>query len=57
MRPGLQAIRQSKNILFNLSGHSHFGLSSYDEYLSGRLADYLSKKEKRPCALTGNPRR
>ena len=31
---------QSKVILFNLSGHGHFDLSSYDEYLSGRLADY-----------------
>ena len=30
----------SKNILFCLSGHGNFDLTSYDEYLSGNLSDY-----------------
>ncbi len=29
-----------KNILFCLSGHGHFDLSSYDKYLAGQLQDY-----------------
>ena len=28
---------EQRVILFNLSGHGHFDLSAYDEYLSGRL--------------------
>ncbi len=31
---------QSKTILLGLSGHGHFDLASYDEYLTGKLADY-----------------
>ena len=31
---------RSRNILFCLSGHGHFDLSSYDKYLSGKLHDY-----------------
>ena len=27
-------------ILFNLSGHGHFDLSSYNKYLVGELQDY-----------------
>lgn len=30
----------SRAILFNLSGHGHFDLSAYDDYLAGRLVDY-----------------
>ena len=30
---------EQRVILFNLSGHGHFDLSAYDEYLSGRLED------------------
>jgi tryptophan synthase beta chain len=29
-----------RTILFCLSGHGHFDLSSYDAYLSGKLEDY-----------------
>lgn len=29
-----------KTILFNLSGHGHFDLASYDRYLSGELTDH-----------------
>ena len=31
---------QSKVILFNLSGHGHFDLGAYDQYLAGKLQDY-----------------
>jgi tryptophan synthase beta chain len=27
-------------ILFNLSGHGHFDLAAYENYLSGKLQDY-----------------
>jgi tryptophan synthase beta chain len=27
-------------ILFNLSGHGHFDMLSYDKYLAGELEDY-----------------
>ncbi|HWQ53700.1 MAG TPA: hypothetical protein VN442_08445, partial [Bryobacteraceae bacterium] len=29
-----------RSILFCLSGHGHFDLASYDNYLSGKLQDY-----------------
>ena len=31
---------RAKVILFCLSGHGHFDLSSYESYLSGKLQDY-----------------
>jgi tryptophan synthase beta chain len=31
---------EKKTILFNLSGHGHFDLASYNTYLSGQLSDY-----------------
>ena len=37
---------EKRVILFNLSGHGHFDLSSYEAYLNGSLVDYeLSKEE------------
>jgi tryptophan synthase beta chain len=47
---------QSKVILFNLSGHGHFDLASYDEYLSGRLADYEYPEENIKAALCTLPK-
>ena len=32
--------KESKNILFNLSGHGHFDMAAYDKYFSGQLEDY-----------------
>lgn len=32
--------RHAKCIVFNLSGHGHFDLSSYDKYLAGELEDF-----------------
>ncbi|MCD4753843.1 MAG: TrpB-like pyridoxal-phosphate dependent enzyme, partial [Anaerolineaceae bacterium] len=31
---------EKRVILFNLSGHGHFDLSSYESYLSGELENY-----------------
>ncbi len=31
---------EQKTILFNLSGHGHFDLAAYDDYLAGKLQDY-----------------
>ncbi|MBC7327024.1 TrpB-like pyridoxal phosphate-dependent enzyme [bacterium] len=33
-------------ILFNASGHGHFDMAAYDEYISGRLEDYVYPEEK-----------
>ncbi|MCO6413387.1 MAG: TrpB-like pyridoxal phosphate-dependent enzyme [Thiogranum sp.] len=32
--------REPKTLLFNLSGHGHFDMTSYDRYLSGKLEDF-----------------
>ncbi|MBI2831593.1 MAG: TrpB-like pyridoxal phosphate-dependent enzyme [Chloroflexi bacterium] len=45
----------SKTILIGLSGHGHFDLSAYDEYLSGKLKDYEYPEEKVKEALTSLP--
>jgi tryptophan synthase beta chain len=36
---------EAKTILLALSGHGHFDLAAYDEYLSGKLEDYEYPKE------------
>ncbi len=43
-------------ILFNLSGHGHFDLAAYDEYLSGKLEDYAYPAEKVKQAMAGIPK-
>lgn len=30
---------EKKTILFNLSGHGHFDMTSYDSYFSGEMKD------------------
>jgi tryptophan synthase beta chain len=42
-------------ILFNLSGHGHFDLSSYEQYLSGNLQDYAYPAEAVEAAMAGIP--
>lgn len=37
---------EQRIILFNFSGHGHFDLAAYEEYLSGRLPDYEYPAEK-----------
>jgi tryptophan synthase beta chain len=46
---------KKKTILFNLSGHGHFDLASYDQYLSNHLEDYEYPKELIDKALKDLP--
>jgi tryptophan synthase beta chain len=46
---------QKKTIVFNLSGHGHFDLSSYEKYLTGELVDYDFPEEKVKEALAQLP--
>jgi len=46
---------EAKTILIAHSGHGHFDLAAYDEYLSGRLEDYEYPEEKVKEALTHLP--
>ncbi|MCU0482819.1 MAG: TrpB-like pyridoxal-phosphate dependent enzyme, partial [Chloroflexi bacterium] len=43
-------------ILFNLSGHGHFDLASYDRYFQGDLEDYEYPQEKVEASLAALPR-
>jgi len=45
----------SKTILIAHSGHGHFDLSAYDEYLTGKLQDYEYPEEKVKEALASLP--
>jgi tryptophan synthase beta chain len=36
----------SKTILFNLCGHGHFDLGSYEQFLSGKLVDFEVSQEE-----------
>ena len=47
---------ESKTILIAHSGHGHFDLAAYDEYLSGRLQNYEYPEEKVKEALTQLPK-
>ena len=46
---------EKKTILLALSGHGHFDLAAYDEYLAGKLVDYEFPKEKMEEALAKLP--
>ncbi len=37
---------EERVILFNLSGHGHFDLAAYDQYLQGQLEDYTYPEEE-----------
>ncbi|HEX77088.1 MAG TPA: TrpB-like pyridoxal phosphate-dependent enzyme [Dehalococcoidia bacterium] len=47
---------EKKTILLALSGHGHFDLQAYDEYLAGRLEDYEYPREMVERALADLPR-
>ncbi len=47
---------ESKTILIAHSGHGHFDLGAYEEYLSGRLKDYEYPKELVEKALADLPK-
>jgi len=36
---------KTRVILFNLSGHGHFDLAAYDQYLAGKLEDFEYPRE------------
>jgi tryptophan synthase beta chain len=42
-------------ILFNLSGHGHFDLAAYEQYLAGKLEDYAYPRERVEEALKNLP--
>jgi tryptophan synthase beta chain len=46
---------EARVILFNLSGHGHFDLSSYERFLQGRLEDYEYPFEKVRESLAALP--
>ena len=35
-----------RTIVFNLSGHGHFDLTSYEKYLNGKIEDYILPEEE-----------
>ena len=47
---------EKKTILFNLSGHGHFDMSAYENYLSGKLVDYEYPVDKVHEALKAVPK-
>ena len=46
---------ESKVICFNLSGHGHFDMTSYEEYFAGNLTDYEYPAAAVEQALSGLP--
>jgi len=47
---------EKRVILFNLSGHGHFDLASYDAYFGGKLQDYEMPKAAIEAALKELPK-
>ncbi len=47
---------EAKTILFNLSGHGHFDMASYDAYFAGKLEDYDYPVELVEKALADLPK-
>ena len=46
---------EERVILFNLSGHGHFDMQAYDDYLSGRLPEYEFDPAEEEAALARIP--
>jgi len=47
---------EPKTLLFNLSGHGHFDMASYDRYLAGQLEDYEYPREAIEASLAKLPK-
>ncbi len=45
----------SKAILFNLSGHGHFDMQAYSDYMAGKLLDLTYEESEVAMALAGLP--
>ncbi len=46
---------KGETILFNLSGHGHFDMQAYSDYLSGSMEDYEYNEQEVAMALSGLP--
>ena len=46
---------KAETILFNLSGHGHFDMMSYQKYFAGELSDALYDESELALALAGLP--
>lgn len=51
-----KAAREKKTILFALSAHGYFDLSTYDAFLAGRLKDFAHSEEEAEKALAELPK-
>ncbi len=51
-----KASGEAKTLLFNLCGHGHFDMSSYDRYFNGELEDYEYPEEAVAKALENVPK-
>ncbi len=47
---------EAKTLLFNLSGHGHFDMASYDKYFAGQLEDYVYPEAEIAAALHRLPK-
>lgn len=47
---------EEKVIVFNLSGHAHFDMAAYDQYLSGTMEDYALPEKEIEKALEELPK-
>ncbi|MBI4445488.1 MAG: TrpB-like pyridoxal phosphate-dependent enzyme [Acidobacteria bacterium] len=47
---------KTRTILFNLSGHGHFDMQAYTDFLSGKLVDQSYDESKLEAALAGLPK-
>ncbi|RJQ49688.1 MAG: TrpB-like pyridoxal phosphate-dependent enzyme [Nitrospiraceae bacterium] len=58
IRCAIDEAKKNKNncIVFNYSGHGHFDLAAYDNYLSGKLEDYEYSEEKIKEAIAKIPK-
>jgi tryptophan synthase beta chain len=50
-----KAAGRKKVIAFNLSGHGHFDMAAYDDYLQGRLTDHAYPQEDIEAAMAELP--
>jgi pyridoxal-phosphate dependent TrpB-like enzyme len=47
---------EAKTLFFNLSGHGHFDMASYDRYFAGKLEDYEYPREAVEASLAHLPK-
>ena len=46
---------EPKTLFFNLSGHGHFDMSAYSNYMAGKLVDQPYDEKELAMALAGLP--